>query len=69
MLFKTWEAGGKLIINKNAWYAHKHREFNRTHQYATERAIPEWLYSLNKWYPAYINIMKTWGTDKRASPA
>jgi glycosyltransferase involved in cell wall biosynthesis len=62
MLFKTWEAGGKLMINKNAWYAHKHRQFNRTHQYAVERAIPEWLYSLNKWYPAYVEMKRDWKT-------
>lgn len=28
----TWKAGGKLLIDKNTWYAHKHRSFSRTHQ-------------------------------------
>lgn len=27
MIFKTWKAGGKMMINKNTWYAHKHRSF------------------------------------------
>lgn len=31
MSFKTWKAGGKLIVNKNTWHAHKHRKFKRTH--------------------------------------
>lgn len=31
MVFKTWKAGGKLMVNKNTWHAHKHRSFKRTH--------------------------------------
>jgi hypothetical protein len=31
MIFKTWKAGGKMMLNKNTWFAHKHREFPRTH--------------------------------------
>ena len=27
---KTWLGGGKVMINKNTWYAHKHRKFKRT---------------------------------------
>lgn len=26
---KTWLGGGKVMINKQAWYAHKHRRFGR----------------------------------------
>jgi GT2 family glycosyltransferase len=26
---KTWLSGGKVMVNKNAWYAHKHRSFGR----------------------------------------
>ena len=26
---KTWLGGGKVIVNKNTWYAHKHRSFGR----------------------------------------
>lgn len=27
---KTWLGGGKVVINKKTWYAHKHRKFGRT---------------------------------------
>jgi hypothetical protein len=36
MVFKTWKAGGKLMLNKNTWHAHKHRSFARTHNNGTE---------------------------------
>jgi glycosyltransferase involved in cell wall biosynthesis len=26
---KTWLGGGKVMVNKNTWYAHKHRSFGR----------------------------------------
>lgn len=26
---KTWLSGGKVMVNKNTWYAHKHRQFRR----------------------------------------
>lgn len=61
MLFKTWAAGGRLMLNKKAWYAHKHRDFNRTHQYPIERAIPEWKFALDTWLPAYEEVRKKWG--------
>ena len=60
MIFKTWKAGGKVMVNKNTWFAHKHRSFNRTHHYPTEKAIPEWLYALNIWQPEYEEIKKKW---------
>lgn len=27
---KTWLGGGRVVINKHTWYAHKHRKFRRT---------------------------------------
>lgn len=27
---KTWLGGGRVMVNKNTWYAHKHRKFGRT---------------------------------------
>lgn len=27
MIFKTWKAGGRLIVSKKTWFAHKHRSF------------------------------------------
>jgi len=60
MLFKTWKAGGKLMLNKNTWYAHKHREWNRSHQYPVEKAIPEWKFSLDLWNDDYLKMRKNW---------
>lgn len=36
MVFKTWQAGGKLIVNKNTWHCHKHRSFKRSHNNGTK---------------------------------
>lgn len=32
MIFKTWKLGGKMMINKNTWYAHRHNKFPGTHR-------------------------------------
>ena len=61
MQFKTWKAGGKLMLTKKAWYAHKHRSFPRTHGYSREKAKFEWLYALNKWYPEYQEARQRMG--------
>lgn len=53
MVFKTWKAGGKLMVNKNTWFAHKHRSFSRTHNYGTVEATPGWSYSLDTWRDYY----------------
>ena len=29
LCLKTWLGGGKVMVNKNTWYAHKHRKFGR----------------------------------------
>ena len=36
MVFKTWKAGGHLMLNKNTWFAHRHRSFGRTHNHGTK---------------------------------
>jgi hypothetical protein len=61
MLFKTWQAGGQLTLNKHAWYAHKHRRFRRTHHYRERDAAPEWKYALDTWMPEYIKQLERWG--------
>lgn len=58
MVFKTWKAGGKLMLNKNTWFAHKHRSFSRTHNYGTAEAMPGWTYSLNLWKDYYENEIR-----------
>ena len=47
--FKTWKAGGKLMLNKKAWYAHKHRKFKRT--WSTNMAVTSAgrAYARDKW--------------------
>jgi glycosyltransferase involved in cell wall biosynthesis len=61
MLFKTWRAGGKLMLNKNTWYAHKHRGFKRTHHYPTRKALPEWQFALDQWKGDYTKVRRLWG--------
>lgn len=53
MVFKTWKAGGKLMVNKNTWHAHKERSFPRTHNNGTVENPSNneacWAYSLSQW--------------------
>jgi len=58
MVFKTWKHGGKLMIDKNTWFAHKHRSFSRTHNYGTKEATPGWKYSLDVWREYYEKEIK-----------
>jgi len=68
MVFKTWQAGGKLMVNKNTWFAHKHRSFARTHNDGTieNPANKEagWKYSLDTWRDYYEKeVLPKW-TEK-----
>lgn len=58
MLFKTWQAGGKLMVNKNTWHAHKHRDFPRTHNYGGALADASFKYALDTWGDYYHNVIK-----------
>ncbi len=58
MVFKTWKAGGRLMVNKNTWHAHKHRDFKRTHNYSSEMAQPGWDYSIGLWKDYYLSTIK-----------
>ncbi|OEU68447.1 MAG: hypothetical protein BBJ57_02460 [Desulfobacterales bacterium PC51MH44] len=61
MIFKTWKAGGKMVVNKRTWYAHKHRSFPRTHGYGGEKADKCFAHSLNVWRDYYENeIVPVW---------
>lgn len=57
MVFKTWKRGGKLMVNKNTWFAHKHRSFPRTHNNGSPEnpanTIAGWRYSLDTWRDYY----------------
>lgn len=66
MVFKTWQAGGKLMVDKNTWHAHKHRDFPRTHNNGTEDNPSNneqcWKYSLSVWENYYEKEIKLkWG--------
>jgi len=65
MVFKTWKAGGKLVLNKNTWYAHKHRSFSRTHNNGTKENPSNnelcWANMIEDWEDYYNNtIRKIW---------
>jgi len=66
MVFKTWKAGGKLMVDKNTWHAHKHRTFPRTHDNGTKENPSNneagWAYSLSIWEDYYNKEIKPkWG--------
>jgi glycosyltransferase involved in cell wall biosynthesis len=66
MVFKTWKAGGSLMLNKSTHFAHKHRSFSRTHNDGTvdNPANKEagWKYSLDVWREYYESeIRPRWG--------
>jgi len=62
MVFKTWKAGGKLMVNKNTWFAHKHRRFSRSHNNGTTENPANcdagYKYSLDIWKDYYLNEIK-----------
>lgn len=62
MVFKTWQAGGKLMVNKTTWFAHRWKRFNRTHYYPAVKAAPEWKYALDVWGDKYKEVCQQWGT-------
>ena len=59
---KTWQNGGRLILNKNTWFAHKHRDFPRTHQEGSpenpSKREASWAYSLSVWEDYYNKEIK-----------
>jgi len=62
MVFKTWQAGGKLMVNKGAWHAHKHRKFPRTHGYGGALADASFAYALQVWRDYYDTVVRpAWG--------
>lgn len=65
MIFKTWKAGGKLMLNKNTWFAHKHYSFPRTHQEGTKenpgKGEESYAYCLSQWKDYYLNeVLPKW---------
>jgi hypothetical protein len=62
MVFKTWKAGGKLMVNKNTWHAHKHRSFKRTHNNGTKENPANcddgYAYAIKVWKSYYDELVK-----------
>ena len=62
MVFKTWKRGGKLMLNKNTWFAHKHRSFPRTHNNGTAENPSKdeegYKYALDVWGDYYEKEIK-----------
>lgn len=62
MIFKTWKAGGKMMLNKNTWYAHRHRKFGRTHNNGTKENPANqdagYKYAIDVWGDYYNKVVK-----------
>jgi hypothetical protein len=62
---KTWKNGGKLMVNKKTWFAHKHRSFARTHNGGSPENRANcnegYTYSLKVWEDYYTNeLLPKW---------
>ncbi len=57
MIFKTWKAGGKMMVNKQTWFAHKHYSFPRTHRYGSQSDEPKIKYCIDTWSDYYFNTV------------
>jgi glycosyltransferase involved in cell wall biosynthesis len=62
---KTWKNGGRLVLNKNTWFAHKHRDFSRTHNNGTKENPAKqdegYTYALNTWEDFYrTELLPKW---------
>lgn len=58
MIFKTWQSGGKMMLNRKTWYAHKHRSFKRTHNINADESQKSFDYSMSVWGPYYHEVIK-----------
>lgn len=57
-----WKTGGRLMLNKNTWFAHKHRDFKRTHNNGSPENPAQYekgyKYALDKWEGYYVNELR-----------
>lgn len=56
MVFQVWKAGGRLMRNNKIWYAHKSREFKRTHNIDGSESQKSFDYSRELWKPYYDEL-------------
>ena len=64
---KYWKAGGRLMVNKKGWFAHKHRSFPRTHNNGSPENKANcddgYTYALQQWEDFYVNeLLPKWKT-------
>ncbi len=55
---KVWQAGGRLMVNKNTWYAHKDRSFKRTHNVPSSDQKKASEYALRTYGEYYEHVIK-----------
>ena len=62
MIFKTWQAGWKMMLNKHTWFAHRHRSFaSNRHEGTPENPSlrgESGLYALRVWKDYYEQEVK-----------
>ena len=62
MIFKTWKAGGKMMLNKGTWHAHRHRKFGRTHNNGTKENPANcdagYKYAIDVWGDYYEKVIR-----------
>ncbi len=62
MIFKTWKAGGRMMLNKHTWHAHRHRSFGRTHNNGTSENPAKqdagYMYAISVWGDFYENVIR-----------
>ena len=61
MIFKTWKAGGKMMVNKNTWFAHRHNSFKRYHEISHGSQQKQLQAFYDHWKDYYKEIKKKWG--------
>ncbi|MFA4890420.1 MAG: glycosyltransferase family 2 protein [Candidatus Paceibacterota bacterium] len=58
---KTFVAGGRTMVNKNTWYAHKHRKFGRTSHVSGEEIKKGNDYVLSRWKDELVKMNQYFG--------
>ena len=57
-----WKAGGRLMLNKKTFFAHKHRSFSRTHNNGTPENPAQYnkgyKFALDQWEGYYLNELR-----------
>lgn len=66
MIFKTWKAGGRMVLNKGTWHSHRERSFGRTHDTHNKEnpanCAAGYKYAIDVWGDYYEKeIRPKWG--------